>query len=199
MGKDSSFSKLRGRIFHSGKAPVSTEDEHIPLECKLDYNVFLDEYKRHNPFDAPLFLESEADIVEADDCRYLYDVLGEERTRRVKDIALKLCRSEYGPSDFFVKYYTSDPKDRKAVQSILTRSRVVKKMREAVQIQGTFGDWRPRYVVSCFQNDCPICKHWDGAEFEFGSDDCRYPPFCLGCRCKVTLVPVDRMRYKHDS
>ena len=105
MGKDSPLSKLRGHIFHSGKAPVSAEKDHVPLECKLDYNYFLEEYEHHDPFDTPLFLESEADMIEADDCRYLYDALGEEKVRRVKDIAVRLCRSEYGPSDSFIKYF----------------------------------------------------------------------------------------------
>lgn len=199
MGKDSHLSKLRGHIFRSGEAPVTSEKDHVPLECKLDYNHYLEEYERHDPLDAPLFLESEADIIEADDCRYLYDALGEDRVRHAKDMAIRLCRSEYGPNDFFIKYFTADPLEIKAIQTILTRSRTVKKMREAAQIQGTFEDWRPRYVISCFQNDCSICKCWDGKEFEFGSKDSKFPPFCLGCRCKVTLVPVEVMRYKPDQ
>ena len=166
----------------------------VPIDCRFDPDEFVAEYYRNEGYVSEnIGHEAEASIIESDECDYLKDLMPEEQIVRAKELAARLCRSEYGPSDHFLNYFTADPVERQAIQTILTRCRTVMEIRMAVQIHEVFRHSEPRFRIDPRGRCCHICRQFERSEYTLGDNDRRYPPFCLGCRCRLSMTPLPKL------
>lgn len=132
--------------------------------------------------------------IKEDDCSYLKRMFTDEQIDHAKKIAIDMCRSgdvimvEYNLPD-----YTKDPGEQKLVQTLITHSKVLDEIRIACNIYTNFPDQTPRYTIMCMDRKCPLCnKYGDNDVFEFKDPKAVYPPFYLGCKCRICVVPASR-------
>lgn len=164
----------------------------IPIVCLFNPEDLVTESKDH-PIGDKGGHEREIEIIESDGCEYLRDILSDEQISRAKELAVRLCRSEYGPVDHFINYITADPLERKAVQTIITHCRTVMEIDTAVRIHEVFNKSEPGFIIRFHGTDCGLCKQFEGCEYRLSDHDLRCPPFCLGCRCRLSMVPLPKL------
>lgn len=129
------------------------------------------------------------ELVESDKCEYLSELFTADQLQKAKDITIKMYKDGHG-IPFFVHDYTNDPIEQKLVITLMTHADVVDEIMCAADIYTRYPNQTARYTIRCPFDKCDYCQNNDKQMYEYNNPNAKYPPFCLGCTCKISTEPA---------